>query len=163
MIKPLRTASFLLCTAVAVPVMAQDFDKGRAAYRAGDYTTALQEWRPLAEQSNAEARFMLGFMYEWGQGVPQDYSEAFKWYRLAAEHGNAVAQMMLGAMYTTGIGVHQDKVRGYMWFNLSAINGMTSVVENRDKIAKEMTSADVSQAQAMAHVCMGSSYTDCGW
>ena len=31
MIKQLRTAAFLLCTAVAVPVMAQDFYKGWAS------------------------------------------------------------------------------------------------------------------------------------
>jgi hypothetical protein len=41
MIKILRTASFLLCTAVAVPAMAQDYDKGLAAYQAGDYDAAL--------------------------------------------------------------------------------------------------------------------------
>ena len=29
---------------------AQDFQKGHAAFSAGDYATALQEWRPLAEQ-----------------------------------------------------------------------------------------------------------------
>ena len=43
MIKLLRTAAFLLCTAVAAPVMAQDFDTGLAAFQAGDYETALQE------------------------------------------------------------------------------------------------------------------------
>ena len=31
------------------PVAAQDFQKGLAAYKAGDYATALQEWTPLAE------------------------------------------------------------------------------------------------------------------
>ena len=35
---------------------AQDWDKGEAAYRAEDYETALQEWRPLAEQGHAEAQ-----------------------------------------------------------------------------------------------------------
>ena len=31
------------------PVAAQDFQKGLAAYQAGDYAAALQEWTPLAE------------------------------------------------------------------------------------------------------------------
>ena len=56
------------------PVAAQDFDKGLAAAEAGDYATALQEWTPLAEAGDANAQFSLGFMYQYGQGVPQDYA-----------------------------------------------------------------------------------------
>ncbi len=29
------------------------FDEGEAAFKRGDYATALREWRPLAEQGNA--------------------------------------------------------------------------------------------------------------
>jgi TPR repeat protein len=92
MIKLIRTAAFLLCTAVATPVMAQDFDKGLAAARAGDYATALQEWRTLADQGNAQAQYALGLMYENGTGMIQDYAEAVNWYRLAAEQGHATSQ-----------------------------------------------------------------------
>ncbi len=46
--------------------------------------TALREWRPLAEQGNASAQNLLGFMYHNGQGVPQDYVQAQMWYNLAA-------------------------------------------------------------------------------
>lgn len=51
-----------------VPLAAQDFDKGLAAYRSGDFATALAEWRPLAEQGNWAAQFNLGFMHAKGQG-----------------------------------------------------------------------------------------------
>ena len=37
------------------PVAAQDWDKGNDAFEAGDYATALKEWRPLAEQGNIDA------------------------------------------------------------------------------------------------------------
>ena len=57
------------------PVAAQDFQKGFAAYNAGDYATALQEWKPLAEAGNVFAQNNLGFMYKNGQGVPQDYKD----------------------------------------------------------------------------------------
>ena len=33
---------------------AQDVAAGLSAYGAGDYATALKEWRPLAEQGNAD-------------------------------------------------------------------------------------------------------------
>lgn len=45
----LRAATFLLCTAVAAPVMAQDHYQALAAAQAVENEMALQEWRPLAE------------------------------------------------------------------------------------------------------------------
>ena len=77
------------------PVVAQDFQKGFAAYKAGDYATALQEWTPLAEAGDEVAQYNLGIMYENGEGVPQDYKEAVKWYRLAAEQGYAMLNTIL--------------------------------------------------------------------
>ena len=58
------------------PVAAQDLQKGLAAYNAGDFATALEEWKPLAEAGDSDAQFSLGFMYRNGQGVPQDYNYA---------------------------------------------------------------------------------------
>jgi hypothetical protein len=37
-------------------VKAQDFQRGVAAAKAGDFATALREWVPLAEQGNARAQ-----------------------------------------------------------------------------------------------------------
>ncbi len=81
-----------LTTLSGQAVLAQEFNKGRAAYNDGDYATALQEWRPLAEQEHARAQYNLGVMYANGRGVPQDDKEAVKWYRLAAEQKFAWAQ-----------------------------------------------------------------------
>ena len=39
-----------------------DFDDGVAAYERGDYKTALQQLRPLAEQGLADAQHKLGWM-----------------------------------------------------------------------------------------------------
>ena len=71
---------------------AQNFQKGEEAADKGDFATALREWRPLAEQGNADAQNNLGAMYDKGQGVPQDYKEAFNWYRKSAEQGDAEAR-----------------------------------------------------------------------
>jgi TPR repeat protein len=142
---------------------AQDFDKGYAAGQAGDFATALEEFRPLAEQGHATAQTNLGLMYINGQGVLQDYSESVKWYRLAAEQGHAMAQSNLGFMYEKGQGVLQDNVKAHMWYNISAANGNALGAENRGKRATAMTPADISLAQAMARECMSSGYTDCGW
>jgi TPR repeat protein len=142
---------------------AQDFDKGLVAHNAGDFVTALEEWRPLAEQGDAAAQYNFGLMYENGNGVLQDYAEAVRWYRLAAEQGNARAQTNLGGKYEFGSGVLQDNVKAHMWYNIGAANGNALGGENRGKIADQMTPADISQAQAMARECMSSGYSDCGW
>jgi TPR repeat protein len=34
--------------------------------------TALTEFKPLAEQGDTLAQFAIGYMYAYGQGVPQD-------------------------------------------------------------------------------------------
>ena len=68
------------------------------AAKRGDYATALREWKPLAEQGNADAQFNLGLMYRNGEGVQQDHEESAKWFRRAAEQGHAGAQSRLGFM-----------------------------------------------------------------
>ena len=147
----------------ATSAFAQDFQKGFEAYNAGDYATALQEWRPLAEQGDATAQYNLGQMYIDGQGVPQDYTEAVKLYRLAAEQGDADAQNNLGFMYGNGEGVLQDNVLAHMWYNLGAANGNELGAENRDKRAKKMTPQAIEQAQKMARECMSKDYKNCGY
>lgn len=71
-----------LIEAFAAPLSAWDYFKGDAAFKSGDYATALKEWKPLAEQGDEFAQSNLGIIYENGIGVPQDYKEAVKWYRL---------------------------------------------------------------------------------
>jgi uncharacterized protein len=100
-----------------------DLQKGLNAYNKGDYATALREWKPLAEQGNADAQFNLGQMYRRGDRVPQDYKTAVKWYRLAAEQGYAFAQYNLGVMYEKGLGVPQDYKTAVKWYKLAAKQG----------------------------------------
>ncbi len=131
------------------------FDEGAAAYIRGDYATTLRELRPLAEQGDAKAQYILGLMYGNDQGVPQDYAEAVKWYRKAAEQGDAKAQTNLGVMYSMGQGVLQDWVRAYAWYDLGASSSphgevRDKAVKYRDIYAKMMTPAQKSEAQKLA-------------
>ena len=85
-------AAVISVVMLATSAFAQDFQKGFEAYNAGDYATALQEWRPLAEQGNARVQTLLGIMYFRGEGVLQDNVLAHMWLNLAAANGyeNAV-------------------------------------------------------------------------
>ncbi|MFP6688182.1 MAG: hypothetical protein VCD31_02525, partial [Alphaproteobacteria bacterium] len=62
-----------------------DYDEGMAAAQRGDFATALQEFRPLAEQGDADAQTLIGMMYNEGLGVPKNDAEAVKWFHKAAE------------------------------------------------------------------------------
>ena len=99
------------------------FEEGEEAYLQEDFAAALSEWRPLAEGGNAEAQNMLGYMYRYGQGVPQDFEQARLWYRRAADLGNARAQNNLGAIYRQGLGVPQDFHEAFRWFLRAAEQG----------------------------------------
>lgn len=167
------------------------WDEAVAAYRRGDYATAVREMRPPAEQGSSfsqiflgemyskglgvpqdhaeavrwyrmaaekgepEAQSQLGIKYALGQGVPQDYTEAVKWFRKAAEQGNVQAQYNLGVSYDTGQGVPQDYMWAHMWYSLAASKfppgkDRDTAVENRDGIAKQMTPAQIAEAQKLA-------------
>ena len=113
----------LVIVALAVPANAGPLEDSVAAYQRGDYATALKIIRPFAEQGDADAQFGLGYMYDEGQGVPQDDAEAAKWYLKAAEQGNAGAQYNLGFMHAKGEGVRQGYVEAAKWFLKAAEQG----------------------------------------
>lgn len=141
--------------------VAQDYDAGLRAYDAGDFATALDEWKPLAGQGHANAQTMLGLMYDDGIGVLQDYAGAVKLYRLAAKQGHASAQYNLGNKYELGEGVPQDYVRALIWYNFASRSGHADAEKGRDNIAAKLPLADISVAQKLARVCMESNYQDC--
>ncbi len=101
---------------------AQD-DDPLSAFEHGDYQTACQLWRPMAENGDVNAQNYLGMMYYLGLGVSRDYGKAVKWYTIAAMHGNANAQRNLGTMYHEGLGVPQDYLQAYAWYYASEKQG----------------------------------------
>jgi len=119
----IRLALVTVLSLAFTPVAAQDFQKGYDALQAGDYATAVHEWKPLAEAGDANAQRNLGLMYDTGTGVPQDDKEAVKWYRLAADQGGARAQFELGVKYQVGLGVLQNHDKALMWYQLAAKQG----------------------------------------
>ena len=99
----------LMMYLIAAASVWADYQAGVEAYERGNYKTALQEWLPLAEGGNLNAQFQLGWMYDNGEGVPQDHREAVKWFHKDAEQGDANAQLRLGLMYELGRGVVRDE------------------------------------------------------
>ena len=113
-------------------------------------TQAVTWFRKAAEQGDARAQFTLGWMHVEGKGVPQDYAQAVVWYRKGAEQGFAKAQGNLGVMYRFGAGVPQDYVQAHKWLNLSVSRGNGNAIEERSTVEKEMSAAQLAEAQRLA-------------
>ncbi len=89
---------------------------------------AVKWYRKAAEQGHAEAQYMLGYHYNYSDGV--EYSrdnvrEAMKWYLKAAEQGHARSQLTLGNIYNIGEyeQIGKDPVEAVKWYRKAAEQG----------------------------------------
>lgn len=115
--------------------------------------------RKAAEGGHALAQANLGTLYVWGRGVPRNLTLAVSWYRRSADQGNVQGQFSLGAAYQDGRGVAMDLVSAYMWMDLAAQQGPRFTNPStagyisyqartaRDEMAKQMTPAQITEAQ----------------
>jgi TPR repeat protein len=87
---------------------------------AKDWAKAYQYFEQATNvpANRAVAHYHLGYMHEFGQGVPVTYSEAAYHYRLAALDGNVDALRRLVNFYVTGVGVSLDFDRALYWLNI---------------------------------------------
>ena len=112
---------FLL--AASTTVDAGDLQKGGLAYARGDYTSAIAEFRPLADGGDPVAQYKLGVMYACGLGVQEDDAQAALWYKKAAEKGYVDAQYMLGQIYSKGKGAQKNDASAIAWYSKAAEQG----------------------------------------
>ena len=149
---------FVLALALIVPSLVPSLgharSAGEGAYRTEDFPRAVKKVGPAAERGDARAQAYLGFMYQYGRGVPQNYGLAVYWYRRGAEQGNPTAQHLLGLMYDKGLGVVSDHVLAHMWLNLAASRTKGPPHEDnvrlRDAVASKMSLGQLADAQYLA-------------
>jgi len=149
-------ASLIALGGVAA-VGAQSHERAQAAYFRGDYDEAMRLMQPLAERGDRHSQYLIGFMYERGEGVSKDYKEAAKWYALAADNGHPFAQNNLGVLHKYGRGVSKDFVQAYKWFNLAASGYLPAefghrerAILNQQSVSAEMTGEQISEARELA-------------
>ena len=136
---------------------AQDLDKGLEAAQSGDFQTALQEWRPLAEQGDAYAQYNLAELYKTGKGVPQDQDQASIWYRLSAEQGHPFAMYQLG-VYLSRKG---DYSTASMWLTIAAGSGLEEAIHLVGRVDTVLTLEQQLGAARRAVACIDASYQNC--
>lgn len=132
------------------------------AFEDGQYEQALGIFKSLGEAGNTNMQVIVGNIYDYGQGVPQDDVQALQWYLMAAERGNAKGQYQAGVLYYRSQGVPQDLIESYRWLTLAAEGpspGMASDpaqaigVQAKNllgEVAASMSSADIAKAKALA-------------
>ncbi len=115
--------TFLISLGLSAPAFA-DFESGLRAYEAGDYQTALTEFRTLAVSGDPDAQTILALMYLEGQAVAMNMAEAIRWYASAAEQGQMDAQYALALIAMDGAGgAARDEETAALWMQESARRG----------------------------------------
>lgn len=108
----MRQLFFLLVVGFSVfatsAPFAGSYEDGAVALKSGDYATALQIWKPLAEKGDVRAQIYVGRMYQHGWGVARNYKEAVNWYQLAVKQGDELAEKMLAWMFDSGSSAFAD-------------------------------------------------------
>lgn len=84
--------------------------------------------RPSGE--NGRAAYLVGALFENGDGVSQDDREAFFWYERGAQLGDSDAMNRLGLLYAEGRGVKQDNEKAVEWLEKSAETGCENAQTN---------------------------------
>ncbi len=112
-----------------------------------NYARAHQICRPLADADDSTAQFIIGVMYQNGQGTPRNPREAAAWYTKAGEQGHPGAQYNLGSMYRYGSGVWQDFVEAYVWLDVAATLGHADAPSARDIVVRRLSGARLAEAK----------------
>ena len=124
------------------------------AFARHDYVRAASLLVVEAERGSPVAQTYLGYMYQYGLGVPRDYVIAASWLHQAAEQGEPTGQFLLGLLFDKGYGVPQDWVEAEVWLNLAAARAEARQQEYfariRDAVAQKLTLNQLAEAQRRA-------------
>jgi hypothetical protein len=105
------------------------------------------KWLSLsAKQGYDMAQYCIGMTHiKWND----NYESGVGWLKMAAEQSNSIAQYELGKIYLNGVGVIKDIIKAYKWLDIAGNNGQQDAKKLRDCIEKEMTSAQITDAQKL--------------
>jgi TPR repeat protein len=116
-----------------------NYQLGRAYWKSNNFGGAIVWAQQAAQYQYAPAQAILGYMFQFGQGVPQSNQEALVWYTKAANRGFAPAQKNLGLFYEMGLGVTKDLVQASEWYRKAAEQGNIIAQNNLEKLAASIT------------------------
>jgi uncharacterized protein len=143
---------FALCCASGA--RAEPPSAGKRAFARHDYVRAASLLLVEAERGSPVAQTYLGYLYQYGLGVPRDYVIAASWLHQAAEQGEPTGQFLLGLLFDKGYGVPLDWVEAEVWLNLAAahVGGRQEEYFGRirDSVAQKLTLDQLAETQRRA-------------
>jgi len=98
--------------AAAGAALADDLADGIKAWEAQDFAKAHQLLGKAAAAGNPEAQLMVGEMYGFGEGVPEDAATAESWIRKAQAGGHKDAAESLNTLKQRG--AHKQDIAYYI-------------------------------------------------
>jgi len=117
--EPAALALFAAMIAVPAHALKPSVKAGIEAWQSGNYTAAIDNWRPLAEKGDADAAFNLGQAYRLGRGVVVNLGAAQTWLERAAKADHLDAQTTLGLLlFQNG-----NRAGGLRWLKIAAERG----------------------------------------
>lgn len=130
----MRNFLFTTCTAVLLSAcVTTNEDKGittrwkkEVAFNIENFAYTQTEIEAGANRGEASYQFLLGRLYEQGQGVEQDYIKAEYWYLKAAKKGYIYAQDSLGWIYEYQYDLFEKLNKSAYWYRLAAEQGYAS-------------------------------------
>ena len=133
---------------------ADTLSAGKRAFSRHDYVRAAPLLLVEAERGSPVAQTYLGYMYEYGLGVPRDYVLATSWLHQAAQQGEPTGQFLLGLMFDKGYGVPVDWVEAEVWLSLAAAHAGPGqrdyFARVRDGVAQKLTLNQLAETQRRA-------------
>jgi TPR repeat protein len=122
-------------TAGLTPAQQLARSKGMRALKLGEFATAIELLRPIAEAGDPEAQNAVGEMLTDGRpGVTVDIVEAAAWFRKAAIQGFGAGQVNLGLMLEHGQGVVRDEAEASRWYRRAALEGFAEGQHNLARV-----------------------------
>lgn len=117
-----RVCNTLPLSADVPPPASPSVAAGMVAARNRDFALARANFRPLAENGDADAQRAMGQLLMQDCTGLQDETAAVGWLTKAAAAGSIQAEVLLGRAYMRGLGVPQDDARAFALFSHAAAN-----------------------------------------
>ena len=116
--------------AIAMQSYGQSLDEGQRLFDAKEYEQAFLILRPLAEEGDPQAQYLLGFMYTKGVGVEEDLHVAARWHTAAADQNHTKAMIQLSLRYVHGSGVPKNVQKAVLLLREAAALGDAGAMYN---------------------------------
>lgn len=149
------------CTSTVAHAQTPTYTQAQQALQSGQYAAAFTAFQALAREGDPASQFQLSLLYRTGRGVAPNAQQAMQWLQRAAQgrHGGALSN--LGGEYARGQTVREDKVKALALFLLAQAQGADVGGTNAQTLARTLSAAQITQAQALAQGCHTGSMQPC--